>query len=791
MSIDTLTIAGIRGIRKPVTLTLGGKSLLLRGDNGSGKSSIAQALRWALTGTGTSASAEPPPSEYFRHRLEKEPNAARVALTLSRGGAFERRDDAVDGDDPGLTFREACRRARPFLRRDEMLALLQDAPGARFKYFEGFLDLDPVDTLSAALNAQTKVAKQRVADLDRLRNERLVAARTPLPPGALAAPSAEEVRALYFAWAARLGLELPAHATWAQLARACERERDRARAPEARARGDRLRVSRERATGLVPPESPASLLRRLRAAQGKAREAEQRVLLERALEVVERRPSSSNCPVCEQSVDRVALAGLLRRRLAVLAEVKASEEEAERLADAWGAFLDDCSEIEREAACLEEAPAPRLVGVALLEHLDASARVRGAELAAETLTRLQQLRATLDAEIATLPDEEQAAELRALADGVRSAGPALDELERLQRALAAATDAWNRLAAADKAVSNARKNAAEDTLKGIGGFVARYYAAIHPPHEADEATGAPSIVVQRQGSGTAKLRGLFDSQPVENPQLVYSDGHLDSVGLCIFLALRRARADREGRKDPKLMVLDDIVMSIDLGHAERFVKVLRDEFADHQILLFSHNEHFMRTCERHLSEARRLHIRRWTLADGPTFVGHVSHVDALRASLETSGDNQALALAMLPVLESFLCEASYAFEVSLPAKTQWTMADYWGPLKKRLKELVRSKAIASVEAELEQIGDPVILRNGLAAHVNHWALETPLGTVQCVARGLLGLVDKLSCTRCRGVVRFKLAHDPSAGRACNCPKGRAPTPHDPCQMVACTSVEGA
>lgn len=790
MSIDTLTIAGIRGIRKPVTLTLGGKSLLLRGDNGSGKSSIAQALRWALTGTGTSASAEPLPSEYFRHRLEKEPSAARVALTLSRGGAFERRDGAVEGDEPGLTFREACRRARPFLRRDEMLALVQDAPGARFKYFEGFLDLDPVDALSAALAARAKSAKQELADLERRRGECINAARTPLPPGADAS-SVAELRALYFAWAARLGLELPAQATWAQLARACERERDRARAPEVRTRRGRLLSSRERAERLVPPDLPATSLRRLRAARDKAKEGEHRVLLERALEIVGRTCSPASCPVCEQSVDRAALAGQLRTRLAMLAEVKASEEEAERLAEAWRVFLDACTEIEREAACLEEAPVPLLPGVALLEELDASARLRGVDLAAETLTRLQQLRAKLDGEITNLPDEEQAADLRALADAVRTAGPALDALDRLDGALAVATATSTRLSAADKALSSARKNAAQHILEGIGDHVARYYAAIHPPHEADEATGAPTIVVQRQGSGTAKLRGYFDSKQVDDPQLVYSDGHLDSVGLCIFLALRRSRANREGKKDPKLMVLDDIVMSIDLGHAERFVEVLRDDFADHQILILSHSEHFVQICKRHLSTARRLDISRWTLADGPTLVGHVGHVEVLRRAVEDGGGSTAVALAMIPVLESFLHEATHAFEVSLPAKARRTLADSWAPLRKRLKELSRTNAIASVDDELDRIGDPVFLRNSLAAHTNEWALDTPRGTVVRVARGLLGLVDKLSCARCRGVVRFKLAHDPSAGRVCNCPKGQQPTPHDPCQIVACTSVEGA
>jgi DNA repair exonuclease SbcCD ATPase subunit len=44
--IKTLTIKGLRGIRETVTLALEGESVLIYGDNGSGKSSITDAVEW-------------------------------------------------------------------------------------------------------------------------------------------------------------------------------------------------------------------------------------------------------------------------------------------------------------------------------------------------------------------------------------------------------------------------------------------------------------------------------------------------------------------------------------------------------------------------------------------------------------------------------------------------------------------------------------------------------------------------------------------------------------------------
>jgi recombinational DNA repair ATPase RecF len=46
IKINNLTISGIRGIQNTINLSLNGKSILLYGENGSGKSSIPDAIEW-------------------------------------------------------------------------------------------------------------------------------------------------------------------------------------------------------------------------------------------------------------------------------------------------------------------------------------------------------------------------------------------------------------------------------------------------------------------------------------------------------------------------------------------------------------------------------------------------------------------------------------------------------------------------------------------------------------------------------------------------------------------------
>ncbi len=44
--IKSINISGIRGIKNPLLLNLNSKSILIFGENGSGKSSLADAIEW-------------------------------------------------------------------------------------------------------------------------------------------------------------------------------------------------------------------------------------------------------------------------------------------------------------------------------------------------------------------------------------------------------------------------------------------------------------------------------------------------------------------------------------------------------------------------------------------------------------------------------------------------------------------------------------------------------------------------------------------------------------------------
>jgi hypothetical protein len=76
----------------------------------------------------------------------------------------------------------------------------------------------------------------------------------------------------------------------------------------------------------------------------------------------------------------------------------------------------------------------------------------------------------------------------------------------------------------------------------------------------------------------------FHGKDQDSPRLTLSEGYRHSLGLCIFLAL----AKREAGNDRPL-ILDDVVVSLDRSHRGMIVDLLTSQFADRQVILFTHD----------------------------------------------------------------------------------------------------------------------------------------------------------------------------------------------------------
>jgi energy-coupling factor transporter ATP-binding protein EcfA2 len=77
----------------------------------------------------------------------------------------------------------------------------------------------------------------------------------------------------------------------------------------------------------------------------------------------------------------------------------------------------------------------------------------------------------------------------------------------------------------------------------------------------------------------------FHGEIVTPPDKYLSESHLNCLGICLFLSSVKAFNTRN-----KFIVLDDVISSFDKNHRVRFARLLVEKFADYQILLFTHEK---------------------------------------------------------------------------------------------------------------------------------------------------------------------------------------------------------
>ena len=162
--------------------------------------------------------------------------------------------------------------------------------------------------------------------------------------------------------------------------------------------------------------------------------------------------------------------------------------------------------------------------------------------------------------------------------------------EALDASLRAA-DVARRAKFVNGAYKKSRETAIEAVFSQISSTVLAFYRKLHDCEEANESSECTNLSLtpdSRAAAGGLKLAIQFlQVADPKDPRAFLSEGHLDSLGLCIFLATVKI-FNPEGT----LLVLDDVLTSIDKDHRHRVGELLLDEFSEYQVVLTTHDEHW-------------------------------------------------------------------------------------------------------------------------------------------------------------------------------------------------------
>jgi hypothetical protein len=217
-------------------------------------------------------------------------------------------------------------------------------------------------------------------------------------------------------------------------------------------------------------------------------------------------------------------------------------------------------------------------------------------------------------------------------------------------------------------------------------------------------------------------RGLFP------PGAYHSEGHQDGMGVCLYLALmKRLFGDRF-----KFALLDDVVMSVDVGHRRQFCKLLKTYFPDTQFVITTHDRLWAEQMKSAglVTGKTSLTFHGWSIETGPVVEADKPAWDDIAAELAKGNVGDAAgALRRHLEYESRHLAHELSAMVSYRADGNYELGDLLPNVLSCLKTLYGKAADAAQSWGNLGLRDTIVRRRtalseaAAAANVEQWAVN--------------------------------------------------------------------
>lgn len=779
--IKTLKVSDFRGIRDS-SLELGGKSLLLLGENGTGKSSFIDALEFFYTGSVSHLEGAHGIST-TRHAPHIRAKPENVAIT-------------IEFDQPQVEITRTLRdisiippelldhcnlgaNSKFILRRKNLLDFILSQPANRYEQLASIVGVSELDNIERAflqtreeveatsndLVAQIDAHKNKLLELvgiSATNDDQLLSALNKilkeLKQSPLASLNDVEGRKLEIG---SMGVDIT--------------DSDRAlRVQNCLTQANVIYKS------LLFPNEYRNLSDRIntfRSDSSRIRELLFQEVLMSSKRLIGEFADLTSCPVCMQSIDRPSLLNSLDERIY---KVQAISAEAVSIKSLRGKLLsninvqtsqldllirqilelkiswnsNDSDKYLRSVEDILKGLDRELVDIHMItpEKLSAQPTIKNLqEQLGIVISKLEQEKKTLDKvniQIISL--------LTLVMDTYNT-------LQALQPQYEAKIAVLNELSAIYGCFVTTKRHEIQKIYSELEGDITRYFRTLH----SQEGYSEIKLSVNEGRRASTDIKMDFHDKQQEDPRAFNSEGHLDSLGLCVFLAFVK-----RFNFDFPIIVLDDVVSSIDAAHRQHICDLLFSEFPNSQLFITTHDYVWFEEFRSHQRACKienlfeNIQILNWSLDQGPRLDKYKPRWIRISEKID-QGDKDGAAADTRKELEAFLLEAAISLQTPIPLKRdgKYTVGDLHPPVVSRFKKLV-----PAVFTEQEEVFQN-LLKNGifgnLLVHNNPRAEGTSIEEV----RGFSGAVKEFEkifvCPECGGLVIY---YDDAKVLKCRCKK---------------------
>ena len=807
ITADSITIKEFRGIRD-LTLDFNGKSFAICGPNGTGKSGVVDALEFALTGNVSRLSGEGSRDISLKQHgphvdKRNDPAKARVAIQvsfpgLSKTATIERNlknpsDALVIPADPAILEILQHVKAHPeiVLSRRELIRYVLATPGDRAKEVQALLQLDQVEKVRFSFQKIANNSEKQLPPLASVASQ----ARDNLLR-AIGIPDLSKEKVLASANAQRAILSLPPLADLSEAislkdGMAASPSSAPQRIPKAQALAD-IRA----ALGALADISSASTA----TCAAEAAAVLTALAADPALEASAKRESfytaglaligpDGACPLCDTPWDLASIKILLQAKIDHLHAIVHKRKAAETKISPLAAALRKVQAIINTIAGHAALAAPPVAFNAPREYAvwcgAAAERIAAFFPLSETLTVLARLPAVpqpvldaigaLDKAVGALPEPSKQ-------DAAREWLIIAQERLGVWREAARKHSAVKEQARLARQISDIYAATSDKVLTSIYAAVEKDFSALYSFVNRDEdafkAQLTPSL-------GKLGFDVDFYGRGFFPPGAYHSEGHQDSMGLCLYLALMR---HLHGAKFT-FAVLDDVLMSVDSGHRRQACALLKREFPATQFIMTTHDPIWFRhmKAEGIITGASSIQFRNWSVAQGPTLWEardvwteiddylRVNDVRSAAALLRHFLEHDAAELChRLRARVEFRADAQYQLGELLPPAIS-RMRDLYALSKKAANSWNQKEVVALLAAQESEFSKLASASNAeqwqvnAAVHFNSWATLSK-DDFSPVSNAFRALLQAFTCTDCGEYLHVTPDRETPESFRCGCGK---------------------
>ncbi|MDR2720324.1 MAG: AAA family ATPase [Nitrososphaerota archaeon] len=309
----------------------------------------------------------------------------------------------------------------------------------------------------------------------------------------------------------------------------------------------------------------------------------------------------------------------------------------------------------------------------------------------------------------------------------------------------------------------AQKFVLESTYDDVQSDFEKYYKTMHGNDETDFTSELSRNGAELNFEVEFYNRGKFP------PHALHSEGHQDSMGLALFFALNAYLV----KNAMELVVLDDVVMSIDSGHRRGVCGLLKTFQQSRQFIITTHDTAWAKQLrsEGIIKKQNMIHFANWNVSTGPIFELELDLWDLLTDDLNKNAISVAAARLRRNAENYFddVCDNLHA-KIDYKGTHQWELGDYApaaiGAYKKYLKKAkdnankTHDRAKCNELEEVEAVSKDIIDRSQVEqwiindnVHYNRWenfSKEDFMPVVNAYKK----LFELFSCSKCGSMLQY-------------------------------------